>query len=128
MDLVTLKKKLSTYVTSKGQLRNLNEEIMYEVLIAWESWTGPSADFYRALGFTYKQMAGVVGKAKKLKREGYFGTSEFKQVKVDGPQPADTKGVFTGAELVLSNGNIVRFSHVEILIDFLRRQDDRSKP
>lgn len=122
MDNVTLKKKLSTYVTSKGQLRNLSEEMLYEVLIAWESWTGPSAEFYRNLGFTYKQMAGVVGKAKKLKREGYFGTSEFKPAVVEsqsaalvGDDPCPT------VEVIWTNGQVIRFSGVDHLVDFLKK-------
>jgi hypothetical protein len=53
MDNITLKKKLSAYVSSSGRLQNLNEDILYEVLIAWENWTGPSAEFYRTLGFEY---------------------------------------------------------------------------
>lgn len=122
MDNVTLKKKLSTYVTSKGQIRNLSEEMLYEVLIAWESWTGPSADFYRSLGFSYKQMAGVIGKAKKLKREGYFGASEFKSVVIEGQgqamlvdEPCPT------VEIVWGNGQLIRFSRVDYLVDFLKK-------
>ena len=122
MDNVTLKKKLSAYVSSSGRLQNLNEEILYEVLIAWENWTGPSADFYRTLGFTYKQMAGVIGKAKKLKREGYYGSGEFKQVRVDteiGVNPAS--GPCLGAEIVWTNGRLIRFAGVDMLLDFLKK-------
>ena len=82
MDLVTLKKKLSTYESDKGYLKNVSDDVLYEVLVAWENWTGPTKDFYRGLGFSHAQMAGVVGKAKKLKREGHFGSGEFKALKV----------------------------------------------
>lgn len=123
MDNITLKKKLSTYVTSKGQIRNLSEEMLYEVLVAWESWTGPSADFYRSLGFSYKQMAGVIGKAKKLKREGYFGTSEFKPVQVEGQQMAVVAegGPCPTVEVVWNNGQVIRFSGVDHLVEFLKK-------
>ena len=94
MDNVTLKKKLSTYLSEKGQLRNLNPEVLYEVLVAWENWTGPRKDFYRSLGFTQKQMAGLIGKAKKLKRDGRFGEGEFKQARIDQP------GDFTPASML----------------------------
>lgn len=126
MDMITLKKKLSTYVTAKGQLRNLNEDMLYEVLVAWENWTGPSADYYRSLGFTYKQMASVIGKAKKLKREGYYGTGEFKPVKVDGI--AASAGIEDGsatpcqnAEVVWHDGRRIRFQNVDLLLDFLKK-------
>jgi hypothetical protein len=77
MDMTTLKKKLSSYKSDKAYLRNVADDVLYEVLIAWENWNGPSADFYRSLGFTYKQMAGLIGKAKRMKRDGHFGSGEF---------------------------------------------------
>jgi len=40
MDLVTLKKKLSTYESDKGYLKNVSDDVLYEVLVAWENWTG----------------------------------------------------------------------------------------
>lgn len=122
MDNVTLKKKLSAYVSDAGRLRNLNEEILYEVLIAWENWTGPSAEFYRSLGFTYKQMAGVIGKAKKLKRDGYYGNAEFKQVKVEPSYvESSASGPCIGAEIVWTNGRVIRFAQVDMLVDFLKK-------
>lgn len=79
---------------------------MYEVLVAWENWTGPSKDFYRSLGFSQWQMASIIGKAKKLKRDGYYGEGEFKPVTVQVP-----KDLPQGAsiEIVLGTGQIVRF-------------------
>ena len=62
MDFVTLKKKLSTYVSAKGYLTNVSDEVLYEVLVAWENWTGSSKEFYRGLGFSQTQMAGIIGK------------------------------------------------------------------
>ncbi len=124
MDNVTLKKRLSAYVSSKGQLRNLNSEILFEVLVAWENWTGPSKDFYRSLGFTQKQMAGLIGKAKKLKREGHFGEGEFKQVTVDLPAATAVgpdSGPCPSVELVWTNGQVIRFSGVDYLMDFLKK-------
>jgi hypothetical protein len=126
MDIVTLKKKLSVYVSEKGQLRNLNEEILYEVLVAWENWTGASTEFYRSLGFSHKQMAGLIGKAKRLKREGHFGASEFKQVKIEPAEHGDLGGISTidpcfGAEILWSGGRVIRFHNVDLLLDFLKK-------
>ncbi len=47
MDTVTLHKKLSTYVSEKGQLRNVGEEVLFEVLTAWEEWQGTAKEFYK---------------------------------------------------------------------------------
>ena len=124
MDNITLKKKLSTYESDKGYLKNVSDDILYEVLVAWENWTGPSAEFYRSLGFSHRQMAGVIGKAKKLKREGHFGTSEFRQVKVELPQDAGFSlngGPCAAVEIVWTNGQVIRFSGVDYLVDFLKK-------
>lgn len=124
MDNVILKKKLSTYESDKGYLKNVSDDILYEVLVAWENWTGPSADFYRSLGFTHSQMAGIIGKAKRLKRDGHFGSSEFKQVKVD--LPTDSAFSVSGVpcavvEIVWTNGQVIRFSGIDYLMDFLKK-------
>ena len=122
MDNVTLKKKLSTYESDKGYLRGVSDDILYEVLVAWENWTGTGTEFYRSLGFTQKQMAGIIGKTKKLKREGHFGSQEFKPVRVEGVSATTvTEGPCAAAELVLGNGQVVRFSGVDHLMDFLKK-------
>lgn len=124
MDHLTLKKKLSSYESEKGYLKNVSEDILYEVLVAWENWTGPAKDFYRSLGFTSKQMASIIGKAKKLKREGYFGSGEFKAVKIEGADdsvPISIPSSGGGIEIVWKNGSVIRFAAVEQLVDFLKK-------
>jgi hypothetical protein len=124
MDHVTLKRKLSTYVSAKGYLTNVSDEVLYEVLVSWENWTGSSKEFYRSLGFSQTQMAGIIGKAKKLKREGHFGESEFKGVRVEGSASSDVVpglGGCIGAEVVWTNGHVIRFSDVNVLLDFLKK-------
>lgn len=123
MDLITLKKKLSSYESDKGYLKNVSDDVLYEVLVAWEHWTGPSKDFYRSLGFTQRQMASVIGKAKKLKREGHYGSGEFKQVVVDSENslPVSSSGPCIGAEITWSNGRIIRFAGVDMLVEFLKK-------
>jgi hypothetical protein len=125
MDNVTLRKKLSSYLTEGGYLKNVGDEVLYELLVSWENWTGTSKEFYRSLGFTHAQMAGLVGKAKRLKREGYFGEGDFKAIKIDS---TDAVGGETSAsrpcaaaELVWSGGQVIRFSDISTLIDFLKK-------
>jgi hypothetical protein len=124
MDLSTLKKKLSTYLSAKGYLTNVSDEVLFEVLVAWENWTGSSKEFYRGLGFSHTQLAGLIGKAKKLKREGYFGSGEFKQVAVEGGSTlvAASPGVpCLGAEIIWTNGRVIRFAGVDMLMEFLKK-------
>ena len=123
MDNITLKKKLSSYVSDKGYLKNVSDDVLYEVLLGWENWTGPAKEFYRSLGFSHRQMASVIGKAKKMKREGAFGEGEFKEIKVDGLS-LDGGGALNpcaAAEVVWGNGKVIRFSGVDLLVDFLKK-------
>jgi len=121
MDLVILKRKLSTFVSAKGYFTNISDDVLYEVLVAWENWSGSSKEFYRGLGYSQKQMAGIIGKAKKLKREGYFGAGEFKQMSVESEVVQSTATPCSGAEIVWSGGHLIRFSEVSMLIDFLKK-------
>lgn len=123
MDNVTLKKKLSSYESDKGYLKNVSDEVLFEVLVAWENWTGTGKEFYRSLGFTQRQMASIIGKAKKLKREGYFGSGDFKQIKIEAPaiSPSSSSGLCNGVEIVWTSGHLIRFAEVDLLIDFLKK-------
>lgn len=126
MDNVTLRKKLSSYLTEGGYLKNVGDDVLYELLVSWENWTGTSKEFYRSLGFSNNQMAGLVGKAKRLKREGHFGEGDFKAIKIEGEEAAGDREAVAGrpcaaAELVWSGGQVIRFSDVSTLIDFLKK-------
>ena len=120
MDLEVLKKRLSSYRTTKGRLTRVPDELLVDILIAWEQWTGPGAGFYSALGADSRKMAKLIGKAKQLKREGRFPEETFKEIKIEG-HPAGISPPCTGIEVVWENGKIIRFPQVEYLIDFLKR-------
>ena len=123
MDNVTLKRKLSSYTSDKGYLKNVSEEILHELLLAWENWTGTSKEFYASLGYTHTQMASLIGKAKKFKREGYFVESDFKQVKIEPELPTEisSNSTCSAAEIVMSDGKIIRFTQIDYLLDFLKK-------
>ena len=123
MDHTTLKKKLSTYVSDNGRLRNVSEELLCEVLNAWEEWAGTAKDFYKSIGFTHRQMAKLIGKAKKLKREGYFGNEHFKEVQIEGFEELARQDcqTYSASMIELDRGKdgIIRFPHVCQLIEFI---------
>lgn len=124
MDLEVLKKKISSYRTSGGYLKNVSEELMAETLLAWEQWTGPAKGFYGALGVNKYSLARLIGSAKKLRREG-FPTDGFKEIKL--ASAAGVTGVSvpggpcSGIEMSLENGKLVRFQQVDQLVDFLKK-------
>jgi hypothetical protein len=126
MDNVTLRKKLSSYLTEGGYLKNVGDDVLYDLLVSWENWTGTSKEFYRSLGFTHSQLAGLVGKSKKLKREGHFGDGDFKAIKIEAHDAASVTGGGDGrpcaaAEIVWKGGQVIRFGDVTALIDFLKK-------
>jgi hypothetical protein len=70
-------------------------------------------------------MASLIGKAKKLKREGHFGPGNFKEIQIEGLQEiavADTprlSGEFI--ELDEGRGVVIRFPQVTQLIEYLKK-------
>ena len=127
MDNTILKKKLSTFRSPKGYFKDVSSEVMYELLRAWESWTGSSKEFYSSIGVSQRQAAGVLGKAKRLHREGAFGALDFSEVKVGellsgvvGGSPAHPVPC-TSIELSWEGGKVIRFPQVEQLVDFLKK-------
>lgn len=120
MDLEVLKKRLSSYRTPKGRITRVPDELLVDILISWEQWTGPASGFYAALGADHRKMAGLIGRAKKLKREGFFPEESFKEIKISDPVPG-TQIPCQGIELVWDNGKLIRFQQVEYLIDFLKK-------
>jgi len=121
VDLEVLKKRLSSYRTQSGRLTKVPDELLVDILLAWEQWTGPGAGFYSALGADSRKMAKLIGKAKQLKREGRFPEDSFKEIKLESNTNSGLVVPCVGIEVVWDNGKIIRFPQVEYLIDFLKR-------
>jgi len=120
MDIEVLKKKISTYRGEGGRVRITDDQLLMEILQAWEQWTGPGKEFYRVIGVSQTGMASVIGKAKKLRREGHFPAEEFKEIKVEAPA-AGLMAPCLGIELCWSEGRIIRFPQVDQLLEFLKK-------
>lgn len=119
MDLEVLKKKISIYRTQGGYLKSVSDELLMEILSVWETWTGPNKGFYTAIGVDQKKMASIIGKAKKLKREGYFPTETFKEIKFAEAPLSSGLSMQGGIEMSWVNGKVIRFSEVTQLVEFL---------
>jgi hypothetical protein len=120
MDIEVLKKKISTFRGDGGRVRISDDHLLMEILQAWEQWTGAGNEFYRAIGVSQTGMASIIGKAKKLRREGYFPAEEFKEIKVEAPAGAGALPC-SGIELCWSEGRIIRFPQVDQLLEFLKK-------
>lgn len=121
MDLEVLKKKISSYRTDGGSLTKVPDELVMEILIAWEQWTGPAKGFYTAIGVNQHKLASILGKAKKLKREGHFPVEDFKEIKIAQVSAAgDGSGLCT-IEITWDGKQVIRFALVDQLVDFLKK-------
>ena len=125
MDLTILSRKISSYRTPKGRITNLPNEILAEILHAWEQWTGPASSFYKLLGADQRKMAALMGKAKQLKRDGAFDGLNFTEIVVEGAEsltpgqaPASSG---CGIELVWENNKVIRFGTSGLLVEFLKK-------
>ncbi len=120
MDNTILKKKLSTFRTAKGKLTRVSNDVLVEVIKAWEQWPGTSSDMARELGLTMRQLVILVEKAKKLLRDGGYPEGDFKEIKLE-PGVIPNSGIVCPIELTWDQGKVIRFSTVDSLIEFLKK-------
>lgn len=118
MDLEVLKKKVSTFKGDGGRVKITDDNLLLEILSEWEKWTGPADGFYKSIGVSQKGISSIIGRAKKLRREG-FPAQEFKEIKVFDPGAG--LGPCQGIEIAWDNGKLIRFQQVEQLVDFLKK-------
>lgn len=123
MDMEVLKKKISTFRGDGGRVRITDTALLMEILVAWEQWPGPQKEFYRSIGVSQRGMASIIGRAKKLRRQGQFSSEEFKEIKL-AELPTGASTPLDGGhviELTWENGRLIRFGAVELLVDFLKK-------
>lgn len=117
MDLEVLKKKISTFRGDGGRVKITDDHLLLEILSEWERWTGPADGFYKSIGVSQKGISSIIGRAKRLRREG-FPAQEFKEIKISEPS---VLGPCQGIEIAWENGKLIRFQQVDQLVDFLKK-------
>jgi hypothetical protein len=125
MDMEILKKRISTFRGEGGAVRITDDHLYMEILHAWEQWKGTSKDFFRTIGVSKSGLAAIIGKAKRMRREGHFPAEEFKEIQVSESPTVMTSLMSgpcsNGVEILWDGGKLIRFSQVEQLIDFLKK-------
>lgn len=121
METQILKKRLNTFKSSKGTLRNVSDDVVMDVLRCWEQWTGTAADLYRELGLSKMQLVTMIQKGKRLVKNGIITESEFKEIAVaeDDGSKTGCAGGQVAIELEWDKKRIIRFGDVDELIKFL---------
>lgn len=118
MDLMILKRRLSTFKTDGGRVQGVSDELLIDILKAWESWKGKAKEFYGGLGLSQQSVSNMIRKAKKLSREGAL--SDFKEVNIES-MLGSAPGAIVAIEVTWDNGKIIRFPSVDQVIDFLKK-------
>ena len=120
MDNAILKKRLNTFKTGKGTLKRVSDDVVLDILRAWENWTGTATAFYRELGLSKGQLASMIKKAKHLVKSGVILESEFKELSKEVPDN-NIQNSGRGIELLWGGDKVIRFYEVEQLLDFLKK-------
>jgi hypothetical protein len=122
MDNSVLRKRLSTFKSAQGHLRTISDDVIFDVLRAWEHWPGTTADLYRDLGIKKGQLSSIIRRAKKLVKEGAIVESEFKQIEVEETGLTNDCPPQGGCIIELVwNDNVIRFGNSDLLLDFLKK-------
>jgi hypothetical protein len=124
MEVEVLKKKISTFQGESGRIKITDDQLYMEILAAWEQWKGTSKEFYRAIGVSKTTMAGIIGKAKRMRREGHFPSDSFKEIKLENVQGEGNSfgsSPCVGIEFGWEKGKMIRFQQVDQLVEFLKK-------
>lgn len=121
MDNAILKKKLNTFKTDKGTLKKVSDEVVLEVLRAWEHWAGPTSELNREIGLSKMQLVTMIQKAKRLVKSGMVPPDDFKEIKVIDGGGSGQLPPCSGIEIAWENGKLIRFNQVDQLVDFLKK-------
>jgi len=118
MENAVIKKRLNTYKSDGGRLSKVDDEVVLDVLRAWENWRGSTAELYRELGLSKMQLLIMLKKGKKLVKNGAGSGGSFKEISISAPIGGGATDY--AIELSLEQGRLVRFKEVSQLIEFLR--------
>jgi hypothetical protein len=119
MEFAVLKKKLTSYRSKEGKLKNVPGELLVAVLRAWEAFTGPMSAFGKEIGLRHSQLGPLIHRARLHVKSSVQGAEDFSEVKI-----ADESSVSPSEstiELSWDKGRVIRFKRAEELVEFLKK-------
>lgn len=119
MENGVIRKRLNTYKSEGGRLSKVDDEVVLEVLRAWENWQGSTADLYRELGLSKMQLLIMLKKGKELVKNGVGSGGSFKEISISAA-PIGSAGAGYAIEVSMEHGRLVRFKEVSQLVEFLK--------
>lgn len=121
METAVIRKRLNTFKSGKGVIRNVSNDVAMEVLRGWESWSGKACEYYREIGLSKMQLVTMIQKAKRLVKSGAVTESEFKELSVPVGGAGSVGFGGAGMELQLDGSRAIRFAQVDHLVEFLKK-------
>lgn len=119
-DNLILKKRLNTCRTSTGRLSQIPDDLIIDIVRAWERWPSTAKSFYTSLGIKKQQMGSIIKKGKRLFKEGKEKLGPFTPIQTEQAPtpPADNK-----VPIILNwdKKKSIRFYQINHLVEFLKK-------
>ena len=116
-EFAVLKKKLTSFRSKEGKLKNVPGELLIAVLRTWEAYTGPMAEFSKEVGLRQSQVGPLIHRARLYAKSSVSGAEDFTEIRVSEP-PASGEGMI---ELSWEGGKVIRFKRTDDLVEFLKK-------
>jgi hypothetical protein len=114
-----LKKRLNICRTSKGNLSKIPDDLIIDIIRAWERWPSTAKSFYCNIGIKKQQLANIIKKGKRLFKESKEKLGPFIPVEVKQPEASDNNKV--PIILTWDKKRSIRFYQVNHLVEFLKQ-------
>ncbi len=114
-----LKKRLNTCKTAKGNLVKIPDDLIIDVIRAWERWPGTAKSFYCNIGIKKQQLANIIKKGKRLFKDGNEKLGPFIPVEVKQAETNDSNKI--PIILKWDKKKSIRFYQVDHLVEFLKK-------
>lgn len=112
-----LKKRLNTFRSPKGSVVGVPDDLIVDIVRAWERWTGTAKSFYQSIGLKKQQLASLIKKGKRLFKDGKEKLGPFTPLEIKAPTDCNKIPII----LNWDKKKTIRFYEVGHLIEFLKK-------